>query len=509
MMVKPPQPEHNLPRWLVVGFSGHRHLGEHASTVANAVREAIDKLASRCRRIAGVSSAASGGDTLFAEEMLRRQAPLSIVLPFACERFKKDFEGEPSDAWQRTQEIVRRAVDLDVVHQLDADVAIVLESGLPLDERNELGRARDAKAYWEATIRTVDRSDVLLAIWDGRPGKGEGGTADAVKYAKQIGLPLIIFNPETGVFIEERLTNLVEDSSGLVDPSCNPREIVQKYFEYLDSVASKHGPHTRKIIRKYVYLHLAASAAGAASIVFSASRGLALIPATFEVGLLAYAVNMLKNRGKLYKEWLSRRVEAEICRSFLHTWNIRRHPMLGHQPRPAVPNQGRLFDGLRFLRHLDISPSPPLEEVRQRYLDHRVQDQLNYFEQKHKVAEQTYGKYRRWSKACSIGAAMAALAVFVLLILNGSHRFIHAFEFLGIVLPLGTTAAGFLMVTEEASRRVTRYDQMKSAMKRLKPIVEAAPTWEALARAATQVEEELLQELVEWESFVRNTEHLH
>jgi len=65
------------------------------------------------------------------------------------------------------------------------------------------------------------------------------------------------------------------------------------------------------------------------------------------------------------------------------------------------------------------------------------------------------------------------------------------------------------MVTQEASRRVTRYDQMKSAMERLKLIVEAAPTWEALARAATEVEEELLQELVEWESFVRNTEHLH
>jgi len=508
-MLKSPQSEYNLPRWLVVGFSGHRHLGQHANTAANAIREGIDKVASRCPRIAGVSSAASGGDTLFAEEMLRRQAPLSVVLPFACERFKEDFEREPSDAWQRSQEIIRRALDLDVVHQLDADVATVVESGLPLEERSELGRTRDAKAYWEATIRTVDRSDVLLAIWNGKPGQGEGGTADAVKYAQRIGLPLIIFNPETGIYIEERLFNLLEDTSSRVDPSGNSREIVQKYFHYLDNVASKHGPHARKIIRKYVYLHLAASAAGAASIIFSVSRGLSLVPGAFEVGLLAYAANMLRNRGKHYREWLSRRVEAEICRSFLHTWNIRRHPMLGHQPRPAVANQRRLFDELRFLRHLDISASPPLEVVRQEYLDNRVRDQLSYFDQKHKIAEQTYAKYRRWSRACTIGAAIAALAVLGLLRMNGSHRFIHAFEFFGIVLPLGTTAAGFLMVTEEASRRVTRYDQMKSAMERLKPIVEAAPTWEALARAATHVEEELLQELAEWESFVRNTEHLH
>ena len=202
-------------------------------------------------------------------------------------------------------------------------------------------------------------------------------------------------------------------------------------------------------------------------------------------------------------------VEAEICRSFLHTWNIRRHPMLGHQPRPPVANQRRLFEELRFLRHLDFSPSPPLEVVRQEYLDNRVKDQLNYFDQKHGIAEQTYARYRRWSKACNIGAAIAALVGLALLVTKGSYRFIHVFEFLGIVLPLGTSAAGFLMVTQEASRRVTRYDQMKSAMERLKLIVEAAPTWEALARAATEVEEELLQELVEWESFVRNTEHLH
>lgn len=507
-MLKPPQSEHNLPRWLVVGFSGHRHLGEHADVAANAIRNVIDNLASRCPRVAGVSSAASGGDTLFAEEILRRKAPLSIILPFDCERFKKDFEGEPSDAWQRSKEIIRSAVDLDVVHQLDADLAIVLEFGLPIEKRNELGVARETKAYFEATIRTVDRSDVLLAIWDGEPGKGEGGTADAVKYARQIGLPLIIFNPQTGAFVEERLANLFKDTSGPVGLVAS-REIVQNYFEYLDGVASKHGPHTRKIIRKYVYLHLAASAAGAASIVFGTSRVLSLVPAIVEVALLAYAVNMLRTRGKLYKEWLSRRVEAEICRSFLHTWNIRRHPILGHQPRPAVPNQRSLFDELRFLRHQDVSPSPPLEVVRQQYLDNRVRDQLNYFEQKHKIAEQTYAKYRQWSKACTIGAEMAALAIVVLLIFTDSHRLIRAFEFLGVILPLGTTALGFLMVTEEASRRVTRYGEMKSAMERLKIVVEAAPTWEALARAATQVEEELLQELVQWESFVQNTEHLH
>jgi hypothetical protein len=508
-MAGPPRVEDNLPRWLVIGFSGHRHLGEHAGAAANAVREVIDKLASRWPRIAGISSAASGGDTLFAEEMLRRDVPLSIVLPFPCERFKTDFEAEPPDAWPRSEEIIRRAVELDVVHQLDADVGMVVESGLQAEQQRALGKERDAKAYWETTLRTVDRSDVFLAIWNGKPGKGAGGTADAVKYARQIRLPLIIFDPETGAFVEERLAALLPDRPCSPYKSDNPREIVKEYFSRLSTKASSHGPEARKIIRKYVYFHLAASASGAISIFITASHLLSLVPAAVEVGLLVCAASMLKNRGKHYREWLSRRVETEICRSFLHTWNIRRHPIIGHEPRAALPNQRRLFAELRFLRRLDKSPTPPFEDVRQDYLEGRVQHQLKYFDEKQKAAKKTYAKYEWWSKTCTIGAALAALAVLTLLLTDANHKFLHVFEFLGIVLPLGSSAAGLLMITEEASRRVTRYDQMKAAIEQLKPVVEAAPTWESLARAATQVEEELLQELVEWESFVRNTEHLH
>jgi hypothetical protein len=72
-----------------------------------------------------------------------------------------------------------------------------------------------------------------------------------------------------------------------------------------------------------------------------------------------------------------------------------------------------------------------------------------------------------------------------------------------------TASAGVLLITQDASRRATRYAEMKSTLEALKPIVAAAPTREALARAATQVEDELLQELVEWASYVRHTEHLH
>ena len=37
----------------------------------------------------------------------------------------------------------------------------------------------------------VEHADVLIAVWDGRPARGMGGTADAVAYARQRGVPVL------------------------------------------------------------------------------------------------------------------------------------------------------------------------------------------------------------------------------------------------------------------------------------------------------------------------------
>ena len=42
----------------------------------------------------------------------------------------------------------------------------------------------------------VDRSSVLLAVWDGQPSRGLGGTADVVAYARQRGVPVTVIWPE-------------------------------------------------------------------------------------------------------------------------------------------------------------------------------------------------------------------------------------------------------------------------------------------------------------------------
>jgi hypothetical protein len=55
---------------------------------------------------------------------------------------------------------------------------------LPFDAPSEA-------AYYEAGKVAVDESDVVIAVWDGKPAKGLGGTGDIVQYARVRGKKVI------------------------------------------------------------------------------------------------------------------------------------------------------------------------------------------------------------------------------------------------------------------------------------------------------------------------------
>jgi hypothetical protein len=179
-----------------------------------------------------------------------------------------------------------------------------------------------------------------------------------------------------------------------------------------------------------------------------------------------------------------------------------------HEISPAC-----LFRTLRFLRQLDLTPlSDDLAAVRERYISERflgkTEGQISYFERQLRVARSKYNRYAFWGSLASFAAMVSAIMA-IILTLRGAHEATHIFECLGIVMPLCATAFTFMMVSSDATRRVRRYEQMLATLKRLFPKLKAAPTWDALSRAVTEIEEELLQEIVEWQSFVHYTEHLH
>jgi hypothetical protein len=96
-----------LRPWLFVGFSGHRHLA-NPELIVRAIGAALDKIAAKTSApLAAVSSAASGADTLFAEESVRRALPWTLLLPFGEDEFKKDFPDVRD--WQRVERLLPRA----------------------------------------------------------------------------------------------------------------------------------------------------------------------------------------------------------------------------------------------------------------------------------------------------------------------------------------------------------------------------------------------------------------
>jgi hypothetical protein len=113
------------------------------------------------------TSIASGSDSLVADLAIAEGFELNLVLPFPRDIYQGDFEGQEL-------EVFNGLIDhANATAKLELDV-----SRLP----------RDPKAYAAAGRLMLAHSDVLIAIWDGEPAAGVGGTAEIVADAQSRGL---------------------------------------------------------------------------------------------------------------------------------------------------------------------------------------------------------------------------------------------------------------------------------------------------------------------------------
>ena len=117
----------------------------------------------------GVSSLAAGADQRFAQRVLDRGGTLHVVLPSPA--YESSFtQVRDLDLFRR---LLSRASDVETLHY---------------EEPNE-------DAYLAAGQRVVDLCDVLVAVWDGLPAQGKGGTGDVVAYARSAKKPVLIVWP--------------------------------------------------------------------------------------------------------------------------------------------------------------------------------------------------------------------------------------------------------------------------------------------------------------------------
>ncbi|WP_326809654.1 hypothetical protein OG533_39595 (plasmid) [Streptomyces sp. NBC_01186] len=151
-----------------LGITGHRGLPDRT---ARLVREALRaELGRRAEQgLVGLSCIADGPDSWFAEEVLGHSGSLEVIIPASTYR-----EGLPTSHHPVYDRLIHQASD---VH----------ETGLT--ESN-------AEAHQAGSEILIGLADELLAVWDGKPARGYGGTADAVDYARRNGVPVTVVWPE-------------------------------------------------------------------------------------------------------------------------------------------------------------------------------------------------------------------------------------------------------------------------------------------------------------------------
>jgi hypothetical protein len=152
----------------VLGCSGHQDIPPAADDfVAQGVRAEIARHGPT--GLIGISSLAIGADQLFAESILQANGHLHVVVP--CAGYGQTFAAHDRARYES------------------------LLSAAATIERLAYPRPSD-DAYLAAGQRVADRADLLLAVWDGRPAGGRGGTADIVTYARRTGTPVVVIWPD-------------------------------------------------------------------------------------------------------------------------------------------------------------------------------------------------------------------------------------------------------------------------------------------------------------------------
>ena len=150
-----------------VGCTGHQSLS--LQTRRQVAAEIAKYLATIPEKLVGVCSLAGGADQIFAYALLAAGGYLHAIVPSANSHDSFSLDND------------RAAFD----HLLEQAA-----------ERTDLPFPRPTEEAYMAAGKVVsDASDVLLAVWDGRPAAGLGGTADVVAYARERGRHVVVIWP--------------------------------------------------------------------------------------------------------------------------------------------------------------------------------------------------------------------------------------------------------------------------------------------------------------------------
>jgi hypothetical protein len=152
-----------------VGVTGHRSY-HRSDLVAHRIADVVGDLASGREPLELWTSLAEGADREVAKAALAVDATLVAVLPMCADDYRSDFADAASCA---------------EFESLLAVATRVIVTG------SDAGGDR-AAAYERAGMVMLDTVEVLIAVWDGKPSRGRGGTAETIAAARSRGLDVMV-----------------------------------------------------------------------------------------------------------------------------------------------------------------------------------------------------------------------------------------------------------------------------------------------------------------------------
>jgi hypothetical protein len=149
-----------------IAISGHRGLPPNTARLVDEAVRAV--LAGQAADVIGLSLLADGADQIVAGALLDLGGRIEAIIPAARYR-----EGLPPVAWPEYDRLLAQA---ETVHRLDFTEST-------------------SEAHMAASEFMLRQADELWAVWDGKPARGYGGTADVVARAHDSAIPVQVIWP--------------------------------------------------------------------------------------------------------------------------------------------------------------------------------------------------------------------------------------------------------------------------------------------------------------------------
>jgi len=153
----------------IIGITGHRDIVKTVELKKH-IKEFFINLQNSTSETKLLSPLADGADRLVAKiylEIFKEEATLIVPMPFDQERYMKDFDSKSKK---------------DFLNYLEVAEEIYIVEDREKDNYKSLG------------YHVVNKSDTLLALWDGTFNHKSGGTGNVVAYAKEKDKEVIHFS---------------------------------------------------------------------------------------------------------------------------------------------------------------------------------------------------------------------------------------------------------------------------------------------------------------------------